>query len=198
MAVRALPGRPLPRLRPGREGGVSVAEGMVRIGQITAPHGVRGEVRVYPLTAFPERWHRLTAVYVGTEAAPRTVQFRGWAKGDMPILQLGGISDRDQAEKLRGLYLLVPLAGIHPLPDPETFYVFQVRGLAVVDLQGRHLGTVQDVEESPANDLLVVARPGRPPARVPMVRAFVVHVDLPGGQIVVNPIPGLLDEGGEG
>lgn len=169
---------------------------LVSIGQITAPHGVRGEVRVYPLTAFPERWRRLKEVYVGAETAPRRVTWRGWAKGHMPIVLLEGVADRDQAEKLRGLYLRVPLEQTHPLPDPDTFYVFQLRGLAVVDPDGQPLGTVRDVEESPANDLLVVERPGGAPVRVPMVRAIVQQVDLPGGRVVVRPLPGLFDEGG--
>lgn len=171
-----------------------MADERVRIGQITAPQGVQGHVRVYPLTAFPERWATLTSVFVGAELAPRRVALRGWAKGELPILELEGVADRDQAEKLRGLYLEVPLAKVHPLPDPDTFYVFQLRGLTVVAPDGRVLGTVQDVEEMPANDLLVVERPDGPPVRVPMVKAFVEQVDVPGGKVVVRPLPGLFDE----
>ncbi len=171
-----------------------MAEQRINIGQVTAPHGIRGEVRVYPLTAFPERWQTLREVFVGAEPQPRRIKFLGWAKGEMPVVQLEGVADREQAEKMRGVYLQVPMSLVHPLPDPDTFYIFQLRGLAVVDPEGLPLGTVADVEESPANDLLLVERPGRPPVRVPMVKAIVTQVDLAGGRVVVRPLAGLFDE----
>lgn len=164
----------------------------VRIGQIVAPQGVHGDVRVYPLTDFPERWRKLRSVYVGDEAAPRSVSLRGFVKGDMPVLRLEGVADRSAAEALRGRYLSVPQSAVHALP-PDTYYLWQLQGLAVVDPAGEPLGTVADVEPSPANDLLVVQLPDGRRCLVPAVREFVLQVDLAGGRVVLRPIPGLLE-----
>lgn len=168
--------------------------GWVTIGQIVAPHGVRGHVRVLPLTDFPERWVRLREVYVGDEPSPRRVELRGFVKGHMPVLRLEGVPDRNAAELLRGRYLSLPPDRVHPLPE-DTYYVFQLRGLAAQSPDGGYLGRVADVESYPAHDVLVVATPDGRTVRVPAVKAFVQGVDLAAGVVVVRPIPGLFDEG---
>lgn len=166
----------------------------VRIGQVAAPQGVHGDVRILSLTDFPERWTRLTSVYLGDEPVPRAVRLVGWTRGGaMPVLHFPGVESREAAEKLRGQYVAVPLAEVHPLPA-DTYYTFQLVGLAAEDPDGRPLGRVVAVEPGPANDLLVLELPDGRQARVPMVRAFVPVVDLEGQRVVIQPIPGLLDE----
>ncbi|MEW6546357.1 MAG: ribosome maturation factor RimM [Bacillota bacterium] len=184
----------------------------VTIGEVTRPHGVRGEVRVRPLTAHPERFLGLEEVYVG--GARRRVR-RARLAGDEVILALEGSETRDQAEVLRGQSLEVDREEVFPLPEGE-YYWFQLKGLRVFTPDGREVGTVVDVEPNPAHDLLVVEAPhvlagpadrggegrvtrrragGAGPRRflVPAVRALVAEVDLPGRRLVINDIPGLLE-----
>lgn len=163
----------------------------VAIGEIVRPHGVRGEVRVRPLTAHPERFLHLEEVYV--EGVPRRVRAARVAAGDV-ILALEGCHDRDAAALLRGRLLEVDAPRVHPLPEGE-YYWFQLCGLRVFTTEGRRVGRVVDVEPNPAHDLLVVEEEGARPRRflIPAVRALVAEVDLEGGRLVVRNIPGLLE-----
>jgi len=166
---------------------------LIRIGQVTAPHGVRGAVRVFPTTDFPERFVTLRQVLIEGSDRPVGVRFRGFVK-TLVILELEGVTDRNQAEKLRGANLLVPRTEVHPLPD-GYYYDFDLIGIDVVDPEGRLLGRVVEVDHNtPVHDLYVVeVAPGKR-YMVPAVRQFVKEVDLEAGRMVIEPIPGLLED----
>lgn len=166
---------------------------LVKIGQITSPHGVHGEVRVFPLTDFPERFKTLRRALVGPDARPMGVRFKGIQK-NVIILKLEGVDDRNQAERLRQQYIQVPVSELHPLPE-GSYYVFDLIGLDVVDPEGKPLGRLVDVDKSsPVHDLYVIETAPGKRAMVPAVGAFVKAIDLLKGQVVIQPIPGLLDE----
>jgi 16S rRNA processing protein RimM len=170
---------------------MAMDEPLVSVGQITAPHGVRGEVRVFPLTDDPQRFRSLTDAVLGEDARPVRVSFRGIVK-NLVILHIEGVADRNAAEKLRGAYLRVPRSRVHPLP-PDSYYVFDLVGLTVRGEDGSELGTLAAVETLPAHDLYVVRQPNGKLFRVPAVAAFIVRIDLPGRQMVIRPVPGLIE-----
>lgn len=170
-----------------------MAEELIKIGQITSPHGVHGEVKVYPLTDFPERFKTLRTVLLGPDARPTGIRMKGMLK-NLIILAIDGVTDRDQAEKLRLQYVQVPKTEVHPLP-PGHYYVFDLVGLDVVDPEGNFLGKLVDVtSESPAHDIYVVETAPRKRYMVPAVKTFVKEIDLAGGKVVIQPIPGLLED----
>lgn len=166
---------------------------LVRIGQITAPHGVQGAVRAFPLSDFPERFQTLRRVLLGSADRPVGVRFRGFVK-NLVILELEGLTDRDQAEGLRGQYLLVPRSEVHPLPE-GYYYDFDLLGIDVVDPEGTHLGQLVHVDHiTPVHDLYVVETAPGKRYMVPAVKQFVKEIDLAGGKMVIQPIPGLLED----
>lgn len=170
-----------------------MAEDLIRIGQITSPHGVHGQVKVFPLTDFPERFQTLRQVLLGTDARPVAVAYKGTLK-NLIILQVEGVTDRDGAERLRQQYLQVPMAEVHPLPEGH-YYTWDLIGLAAVDPSGAPLGRLVAVDRSsPVHDLYLIETGPNRRAMVPAVREFVKAIDLQRGQIVIQPIPGLLDE----
>jgi 16S rRNA processing protein RimM len=166
---------------------------LVRIGQVTAPHGVRGAVRVFPVTDFPERFTTLRRVLLEGPARPVGVRFRGFVKS-LVILEFEGITDRNQAEALRGVNLLVPRSEVHPLPE-GYYYDFDLIGIDVVDTLGAPLGRLVDVDHNnPVHDLYVVETAPGKRHMVPAVRQFVKAIDLAAGRMVIDPIPGLLED----
>jgi len=166
---------------------------LVKIGLITSPHGVHGQVRVFPLTDFPERFATLRQVLLGPDAHPVGVRFTGTVK-NLIILTLDGVADRDAAEKLRQQYLQVPRSEVYPLPEGR-YYVFDLIGLDVVDPDGRPLGKLVEVDTgNPVHDIYVVEVAPRKQYMVPAVKEFVKAIDLQKGHIVVAPIPGLLED----
>lgn len=167
------------------------------IGQIVAPQGLRGELRVNPSSDFPERflvpgprWLRHPR-----QPDPEVVELergRAIAGKNLYIVQLAGITSREQAEALRGCELLVP-ASDRPELDEGEFHVLDLIDLTVLDqASGATLGTVRDVI-SAGNDLLVVELQDGREVYIPFVEAIVPIVDLEAGQIEITPPPGLLD-----
>lgn len=170
-----------------------MAEELVKIGLITSPHGLNGEVRVYPLTDFPERFAKLRKALLGPDARPVALRAVGTVK-NLIILRIEGIDDRDKADAVRQQYLQVPKSEVHPLP-PGHFYVFDLIGLDVVDPDGKPLGKLVAVDSgNPAHDLYVVEVAPRKRHMVPAVREFVKAIDLEKGIVVIQPIPGLLED----
>lgn len=160
----------------------------ITIGTVTAPHGVEGEVRVYPHTDRPERFASLRRVYLGASGRgtdPRQVESASVAPQRI-VLKLSGVDGRDSAEALRGRDLLVPGDEAWPLPAGH-YYHFQLVGLTVRDLAGRLRGQVSRVYPGPANDFYAVETAlGRPETLIPAVRHVIKQVDLEHGLMVVD------------
>lgn len=172
---------------------MSEQEELIKIGQITSPHGVKGEVRVYPLTDFPERFTTLRKALLGPDARPVGVRCKGAVK-NLIILKIEGVDDRDQADQLRLQYLQVPKSEVHPLPA-EHYYVFDLVGLDVIDPDGQPIGKLVGVDSSsPAHDNYVVETGPRKRYMVPAVKTFVKEINLEKGHLVIQPIPGLLED----
>jgi 16S rRNA processing protein RimM len=154
-------------------------------GRVLAPHGVRGEVKVEPLTDFPERFSPGSVLWL--RGAPVRV-VRGRWQGRTVVLKLEGLDDRDSAERLRGAELQV-------MPSPENlaegvFYRDEVIGLRVIDENGADLGRLADILRTGSNDVFVVRGP-RGELLLPATDDVVKSVDLDGGRVVVEVLPGL-------
>lgn len=164
---------------------------LVTVGQIVAPHGIRGEVRVRPLTDLPERFRSLKEVLVGEEARPMGVSFSAFHK-DQVILWLDGVEDRNAAEKLRWQFLRRRVEDLPPLPEGE-YYFWQLVGLEVYSAEGEHLGKTVGFEHGAASDLYTVQTNGGKRCLVPAVPAIVCEVNPAAGRLVINNLPGLLE-----
>jgi 16S rRNA processing protein RimM len=117
-----------------------------------------------------------------------------WHSGRL-LMSFAGISDRDQADALRGVLLVVESDELADSGDPEDFRDYQLIGLAVLTTGGERVGKVADVLHH-GQDLLVIEADGpRAGAEilVPFVAALVPEVDVPAGRLVIDPPPGLLD-----
>jgi 16S rRNA processing protein RimM len=169
------------------------------VARVLRPHGVRGDLRVQALTRFPERMYRLEQVFLGpapddyTALRPHTVRRVRPEKDEFWLLHLEGIDDRDEAEPLRGQFIFVALADAVPLAEDEV-YVFQIMGLEVRTLDDFVLGRVVDVIETGANDVYVIQGEAYGEVLLPAIEGVIVRIDVEGGLMTVNPLPGLLPD----
>jgi 16S rRNA processing protein RimM len=170
---------------------VSTPDKRVCVGIVTGAHGVRGAVRIKSFTAEPKDVARYGPLEDESGRERYSLRIVGVAKGVL-IGWLAGVSDRDQAEALRGLRLYLPRAALPPT-ETEEFYHIDLIGLEAVLGDGTVLGQVKAVHDFGAGDTLEIARPEGPPAMVPFTRAVVPVVDLDTGRLIVEPPPGLLD-----
>jgi 16S rRNA processing protein RimM len=164
----------------------------VVVGRILRPHGVRGEVVVEVVTDFPQRFDSLKVAYLGDarHAEAHQVRQKRWHK-DLLLMAFEGYPDRDSVEALRDLLVQVPVEEAVPLPEGE-YYPYQLAGMDVITEEGEALGTLSDVLFTNANDVYVVTGP-RGQILLPAIRQVIKQIDLPGGRIIVQLMPGLVD-----
>jgi 16S rRNA processing protein RimM len=165
----------------------------VVVGRIGRPHGVRGEVTVEVRSDDPDLRFYVGAVLATDPASrgPLTVTAKRWHR-DVLLLTIEGIHSREDAETLRNTELLVDIADLPELEDPDSFYDHQLVGLTARLTDESELGEVTAVRHEGA-DLLVVCRPEGGDLLIPFVAAIVPTVDLAGGFLVVDPPEGLLE-----
>jgi 16S rRNA processing protein RimM len=158
----------------------------VSIGRVSSAHGVHGEVKVQPLTDFPERFDAGQTFWL--DGKQRVIERSRWQKGTV-VLKVEGIETRDAVEALRGHELQVPEP--EELPEDEgIYYQHDIIGLKVEDTAGEALGRVTDVLSTGANDVYVVRGP-KGEVLLPAVEDVVHEIDVPGGRMVVELLPGL-------
>jgi 16S rRNA processing protein RimM len=160
---------------------VEVLRDPVVIGVISAPHGVRGTLRVKSLGAGRHLRRGVEPVVEGERR--RILAARETPKGF--LIDLEGIEDRDLAGSLRGSELLLGREELDT-PEEEEFYVGDMVGLEAYDDAGARVGSVADILETPAHEVLVVQDYDEE-IYVPFTFEHVPMVDLEGGRIVVRP-----------
>lgn len=159
----------------------------IRVGRIVGPHGVRGGLRVEVLTDFPSRYEPGRTVLL--RGTPVRIVECSW-HGSQARIHLEGTDSAEAAEALRWEYLEVPESD-RPVLEEGQYEERDLVGCAVVDPQGRNLGTMRGVAHAPAHDLWIVDD-----VLVPAVRQFVKQVDLEARTITIEPLPGMFDEAG--
>jgi 16S rRNA processing protein RimM len=166
------------------------------VGRISRPHGVRGELTVDVRTDDPELRLAAGAVLATEPAAagPLTIAATRWHSGRL-LVQFQRCNDRNDADRLRGVLLVVDSAELEDVADADEFRDHQLIGLAVLTVDGQQVGEVTDILHY-GQDLLVVTGHGEragAEVMIPFVSAIVPEVDLAAGQLRIDPPPGLLD-----
>ncbi len=161
----------------------------VIVGTVGRPHGLRGEVLVRPRTDQIELRFATGQRLVGGGRTWEVVGHKLVA--DRLVVSFAGVSDRSSAEALRGMDVWAD-SETDVLGDDE-FHISTLVGLDVRSPDGEVLGSLTGVERREVQDLLVVRTPAGE-RLVPFVAELVPSVVPDEGYLVVNPIPGLLDE----
>ena len=154
-------------------------ERRIALAAVAGAHGVKGEVRLKLFADSVESLARHENLHVGG-AERRLLSIR---KGKMPVARFEGISDRSEAEALRGSLVEIDRSALPPLEDGEYYHADLV-GLACVDREGQIVGTVAAVENYGAGDLLEVERAGGGRALIPFKRGI---ADLEDSRVVLDP-----------
>lgn len=148
-----------------------MTEELVPVGRVGRPHGLDGAFVVERASEDAGRYAPGATLYVDGE--PAKVVFSRRVGGGRVAVKL----DRKVE---RGAELTVPRASL-PSPEEDSYYVFELVGLEVVDEAGEPLGRVTDVEPGVVNDALVLESG----LLLPLVEDCVREVDVAGGRIVV-------------
>lgn len=192
--------RPRRQRRRGAQPGhhrLQVAEGYLAVGKIINAHGIRGEVSIEPHTDFPdERFARGQSVLLGEELERAEIATSRPHQGRI-LVRFNHVETRDEAEALRGIWVLIPEAQAVELAE-DTYFVHQIVGLTVQTVEGQTLGQVVDVLFTGANEVYVVQpadglNRGRE-ILIPAIAEVVQSVDLAANTLTVRLLPGLIDD----
>ena len=157
----------------------------VTVGRILAPHGIRGELKVQPLTDFPQRFEAGSRLWLNGQEW--VVQRGRWTNRGV-ILKLRGLETRNEAEALRNAELTVLEAT--EIEEEGVYYLHDIVGLPVFDAAGEALGRLEEVFNTGSTDVYVV-RGERGEILLPALDDVITQVDIAAGRIVVDVPEGI-------
>lgn len=160
---------------------------ILSVGRVVTAHGVRGEMRIEPLTDNPARFGTLKTVLLrGEERAVLSSR----PHGAMVLLKLEGIDTPEHVRLFRGEHLQIRTENAAPLPE-GVYYHYQLVGLRVVTTDGQDLGEIVEILALESNDVYVVTGE-RGEVLIPALKDVVTEINLEQSQLMVEPVPGLL------
>ena len=153
------------------------------IGHIVAPHGVRGDVRIYPDTDFPERFLEMKYAYIdGVKYAVKEARFHK----RVVLVKFDGIDDRNGAAALVKKEIQIPRMELMPLAEGQ-YYIFDIIGCSVFDKNGNLLGEVTDILRTGSNDVYVVTGEDGNEVLLAVIPDVILSVDVGAKKIIADP-----------
>lgn len=154
------------------------------IGKVVGTFGLKGTLKIWPDTDFPERFDEGRSVLI--DGKPYEIIETRWHKLQARI-RVKGVTRLELGEALIGFNVEVPADDLPELGEGE-YMVNDLMGLEVFNEEGERMGEVEDVIKGSAQDLYQVAG-----VLVPAVKEFILSIDVPGKRMVIRPIPGMFD-----
>lgn len=151
---------------------------------------MRGALRVALLSDFPAQLRRRQRLYLGEEHRPVDVSSIR-AQGDRLIVQLVDVDSPEAAAALREQWLYVRRDEAARPPRGQHFE-HEVLGLCVETSDGEALGSIVEIIRTGANDVYVIRGPDGRELLLPAISDVVKSLDVAGGRVVVDLLPGLL------
>lgn len=155
----------------------------LRVGIISKPQGIHGELKITPLTDNDARFLDIKRVFVESKDYAEYTAENARVGGNGVFVKLKGIDDRNAAELLRGKYLCVAREDAAKLPEGR-YFICDLEGASVFTDSGKSLGVLKEVLQYPAND--VYAIDSDKPFLVPALKSLILSVDIQGRQIVFD------------
>ena len=165
------------------------------IGRIGKPRGLKGEVRVFPLTDQVERFENLTSCYLEDEAGNVLMKLD---LANVRIVQnqvslvFKQMFNREAADKITGLYLSVDRSDAIDLPD-DSFFIPDLIGCDVYDQSYGYLGMISDIQQYSNADVVTVKDKGKKDLLYPNLKSIVQNIDLERKRVDVNLPNGLYE-----
>jgi 16S rRNA processing protein RimM len=175
---------------------MSADAGHLVVGRLRKPHGLKGDLTLFPITDDPEavfapgRSVWLMAVDGETVAGPLVIE-RSRAYHREWLVKFTGAERREDIDPWRGLFVAARASELVPPADDEV-YLHELDGFAVRHVDGTALGVVSGVYELPSGLMIEVQGPKRE-FLLPYRKEFVAEVDRAGRRLVVTPPEGLVD-----
>ncbi|MCM8710603.1 ribosome maturation factor RimM [Clostridium sp. SYSU_GA19001] len=152
------------------------------VGQIINTHGIKGEVKIYPLTDDIKRFRKLKNVYI--DGIEKKIV---WCKlqSDKVILKIEGIDTIEQAQAFKNKYIEVSRKDAVKLAEGE-YFIADLIGCKVFDSNNVEIGELCDVIKTGSNDVYWVK--GKTEVLVPALKEIVLNIDVNERRIIIKPL----------
>ena len=166
-------------------------ETMFTIGKIVNTHGVKGEMRVLPMTEDIKRFEKLKKVYVQQKDLKEYEISAVRYHKHFVLLKFKGIETLTEAETLKNAILKIDRKDSLPLEENE-YYISDLYGLKVQTKEGRDLGEIKDILYTGSNDVYVVKNEQtKKEILIPAIKQCILQVDIESGVMIVELLEGL-------
>ncbi|MDZ4383942.1 MAG: ribosome maturation factor RimM [Nitrospirota bacterium] len=171
----------------------AVDSGFVSIGYIAKTIGLKGDVKVIPLTDAPDRYTNLKKVMIQKRSGERKeYSLKGVraVRGGLRISFTPAISV-SEAEEIVGGYITVPEKEVPGLAK-DCYYHFEIMDMEVYTGDGRYLGRITDILSTGSNDVYVVRDQNNKEYMIPAIHEVVKEVDTKAKRMIISVMEGLL------
>ncbi len=164
------------------------------VGVITTTHGLKGEVKVQVLSDDPYRLEDLESVFIRVKGVRQDLVLENirYFK-NQAIVKFEGLDKIEDVQGLRGVKLCIDRDQAEPLEEGE-YYRADLFGCTVYLEDGTEFGSVSDVIETGANDVIVVKKEDSKDILIPVIKDCMISINPEENRIVVHLLKGLLPE----
>lgn len=164
----------------------------LEIGQIVGTHGIKGFLKVKPLTDDITRFNNLKSLYMNVkkELIEFIIEDVKYHK-NMVMLKLNGIDTIEKAEEYRNIYLQIDRKDSVKLPK-DSYFIVDLLECNVYTDEGEKLGKLDDVFNTGSNDIYVVKTVEGKQILLPAIKDVIKEVDIENKKIIVKLIEGLV------
>lgn len=164
---------------------------LLRVGSIIKTHGIRGEVKVYPLTDDVNRFKSLKEVILEPDNDNITLEIEGVKfQKNIVILKFKGYDNINDIEMhvKKGIY--VTRDNAVELEEDE-YFIADLIGLKVVTDDGKDFGVIKDVLQTGANDVYIIEHEGKE-VLVPAIKQCILDVSISENRMTIHLLEGLI------
>jgi 16S rRNA processing protein RimM len=166
---------------------------MYLIGYVLKPQGIKGEIKVDPVSSDPRRYKQLDKIYIDFEENKQIYIVERTRIADRFVfLKLRGIESRDDAENLRGREILIREEDLIQ-PAENEFFIHDLIGCQVVTSEGQIIGILRNVMQLGSNDVYAVENNSGEEILIPAIKDVVKRVDVANKRITIHLLEGLVD-----
>lgn len=165
----------------------------LKVGVIASPHGLKGEVKVFPTTDDANRFKKLKQIMMDTGTEFKDLTITGLKfSGKFVVLKFAGIDRIEDVQRCKGFGLWIDRKDAVKLAKNE-YFVVDLIGMKVINEDGTVLGNIKEVLPTGANDVYVVDTATGKDLLLPAIKECILNIDIESRTICVHVMEGLLD-----
>ena len=162
----------------------------IQVGKVVNTHGIKGEIKIIPLTDDNKRFEELKSIYIEDENEEFFIE-KVWYKKSNVMLKLKGYDDINDVLKFKDKFILIDKKDSIDL-EPDTYFIYNIIGMNVFLKDGTSVGQVKEVLQPGANDVYVI-KGDKKEYLIPAVKDIVLSVDIESNKIIIDPIEGMIE-----